>query len=277
LKEITFLTFDWPTRGGLLKPCENTMSLKQWTISNGGKMSDLFGIPPDLLDPNPDNIRLDTPELREHVRTIANSIIGQGFLRSRPLTIRLIGERALVVDGNCRLAAIRLAIAEGAEIKDVPCVSEPRGTDDADRVCNMLLANSGLAHTPLEYTTAVKRLLSYGWTDADVAKKLGKSRAWVANLLDLAEAPPEVRAAVADGSVSSTLAVKLVREHGAGAAAVVAEAKAKTGRAHVTERHVRAPRPVAQSMESAARDLIAVWDANGDYAAAIEALRAALG
>ena len=132
------------------------MRLKQLIQQEHGTLSDLFGVPIHLLDANPDNVRIDTPELREHIRTLANSIIAQGFLRSRPLTVRQSGDRLIVVDGNCRLLAVRLAMEEGAEIKNLPCVSEAPGTNDADRTCNMLLANSGMAHTPLVPSVVVR-------------------------------------------------------------------------------------------------------------------------
>ena len=153
------------------------MKLKDLVKSSGGSGSDLWNVPLELLDPNPHNIRLDGPALREHIASLAESIQTHGFLRSRPLTVRqAAGDRLVVVDGNCRLLAVRLAMANGAEIKTLPCLSEAPNTSEADRTLNMLLANSGLQHTPMEYAASIKRLLSWGWTDTDIAKKAGCSR-----------------------------------------------------------------------------------------------------
>jgi ParB/RepB/Spo0J family partition protein len=215
------------------------MRLKQLIQQEHGTLSDLFGVPIHLLDANPDNVRIDGPELREHIRTLANSIVAQGFLRSRPLTVRQSGDRLIVVDGNCRLLAVRLAMEEGAEIKNIPCVSEPAGTNDADRTCQMLLANSGLAHTPLEYAAAIKRLLSYGWSDTEVARKLGRSRQWVVNALETAALPADVQAQMVDGVVSATTARKMVKRDGVAAGAKIAAAAAERGGKRVTERHLK--------------------------------------
>jgi ParB/RepB/Spo0J family partition protein len=238
------------------------MRLKQLIQQEHGTLSDLFGVPIHLLDANPDNVRIDTPELREHIRTLANSIIAQGFLRSRPLTVRQSGDRLIVVDGNCRLLAVRLAMEEGAEIKNLPCVSEAPGTNDADRTCNMLLANSGMAHTPLEYAAAIKRLMSYGWSDTDVARKLGRSRQWVVNALETAALPADVQAQMVDGVVSATTARKMVKRDGAGAAAKIAAAAAERGGKRVTERHLKPVIEVAPTPYPAS-DTIAVTGGNG--------------
>ena len=237
------------------------MRLKQLIQQERGTLSDLFGVPIHLLDANPDNVRIDTPELREHIRTLANSIIAQGFLRSRPLTVRQSGDRLIVVDGNCRLLAVRLAMEEGAEIKNLPCVSEAPGTNDADRTCNMLLANSGMAHTPLEYAAAIKRLMSYGWTDTEVARKLGRSRQWVVNALETAALPADVQAQMVDGVVSATTARKMVKRDGAGAAAKIAAAAVERGGKRVTERHLK-PAPAVEMLYPPG-DTIAVIGGNG--------------
>ena len=222
------------------------MKLKDLVKSSGGSGSDLWNVPLELLDANPHNIRLDGPALREHIASLAESIQTHGFLRSRPLTVRqAAGDRLVVVDGNCRLLAVRLAMANGAEIKTLPCLSEAPNTSEADRTLNMLLANSGLQHTPMEYAASIKRLLSWGWTDTDIAKKLGKSRQWVSNVLETAALPADVQAQLVDSVVSATQARKLVRQHGDKAAAVIAGAAAASGRKHVTARHLAVAAPVA--------------------------------
>ncbi len=221
------------------------MKLKDLVKSSGGTGSDLWNIPVDMLHANTTNIRLDGPALREHIAGLADSIEAHGFLRSRPLTVRQAGDLLVVVDGNCRLLAVKLAMSRGAEIKTLPCLSEAPNTNDADRTLNMLLANSGLAHTPLEYAAAIKRLLSWGWSDTDIAKKLGKSRQWVSNVLETAALPADVQAQLVDSVVSATQARKLVRQHGDKAAAVIAGAAAASGRKHVTARHLAVAAPVA--------------------------------
>lgn len=274
------------------------MKVKDIVRAAGGTTTDMPQVPIALLAPNPDNMRLDTNELRTHIRSIADSILATGYLRSRPLTVRFVGETAIIVDGNCRFAAVQIAIAEGAEILTLPCVLEPQATGDAERLANMLVANSGLPHSPMEMTGAIKRLLSYGWTDTQIAKRLGKSRQYVVNLLDLAGAPADIHAAITNGTVSATQAIKLIRSEGADAGAViakVAEQARASGKVRVTAKSFEAAKPQAQpkpaktpdpswaaptGLLGAAREVLRIWDAgslDSDFDQAIECLRAIVG
>lgn len=263
------------------------MRLKDFVKQSGGTAGNLFNLPVDLLDPNPGNIRLDRQELRDHIRALADDIKAHGYDRTRPLTIRLVDDRAQVQDGNCRLMAVRVAIAEGAQIVNLPCLPETEGLTEADALVRMATRNTSLPHSPIEYAEIIKRFRSWGWTDSDIARRLQKSRQWLANIMDLAGAPAEVRDAVAAGAVSATQAVKLIRSEGANAGAVIARARAETG-GRVTAKHVApaavvVPKVVEAGAEpepspdlaAAVRAFLAAWDDpdSGRVTAAIEALR----
>jgi ParB family transcriptional regulator, chromosome partitioning protein len=256
--------------------------------------ADIFNIPVELIGVDPDfNVRFDTEALHDHIEALRDSIIGSGFLRSRPLTIRMSDDQTgvIVVDGHCRLAATKLAIAAGAEVKTLPCVAEGRGVRDADRDMMLLTANNGLPLSQLEQAEVVKRLLSYGWSEAEIGKRMGRSRQHVMNLLALSEVPESVRACVVTGQVSGTAAVALVRREGAaGAVKVLEQAVSRNGGGAVKPRDIgvsrtAVPDPVvvplrpAASLADAARAV--VEHAKGvalpaDLRAAIDALWAAV-
>jgi hypothetical protein len=278
----------------------STMRLKDFVKEAGGTTGNLFNLPVDRFDPNPGNIRLDRQELRDHIRALADDIKTNGSDRTRP---RMVGDRAQVQDGNCRLMAVRVAISEGAQIVNLPCIPETDGMSEADSLVRMATRNTSLAHTALEYAVIVKKFQSWGWTDTEIAKRLQKSRQWLANTMDLAGAPIDVREAVAAGTVSPTQAVKLVRSEGANAGAVIAKAKAETGGNHITAKHVQAvapktpkppviaavalpapapappppitPPPVCDGLATAVRAFLAAWDEpdSGQVTATISALR----
>ena len=267
------------------------MKVKDIVRAAGGTTTDMPQVPIALLASNPDNMRLDTDNLRAHIRSIADSILSTGYLRSRPLTVRFVGETAIIVDGNCRFAAVQIAIAEGAEILTLPCVLEAPGTTQADRLANMLLANAGLPHSPIEKTAAVKLLLSYGWSEGQVAQRLGVSRQTIANLLDLAGAGSEVHAMIAGGTISATQAIKLIRSEGENAGEVIARVaeKAKAeGKTRVTAKAFKPVRPEPEENKSArpvpevgllgaAREVLRLWDAgtlDADFDQAMDCLRA---
>ena len=138
------------------------MRLKDFVKQSGGTTGNLFNLPVALLDPNPANIRLDRRELRDHIRALADDIKANGYDRTRPLTIRRVNDRAEVQDGNCRLMAVRVAISEGAQIVNLPCIPETEGLSEADSLVRMATRNTSLQHSALEYAAIVQRFRSWG-------------------------------------------------------------------------------------------------------------------
>ena len=263
--------------------------LKDLISAQGGSTTNLFNVPIDLLDANPGNIRFDGEPLRKHVRAIADDILAYGYDRNSILTIREIDGRAQVQDGNCLLMAVRLAVSEGAEIKTLPCTPETKTVSEADRIVRMATRNQGLPHTAEEYAAIINKLQSYGWDDAEIAKRLQRSRQWLANIMDLASSPADVKAAVAEGTVSAIEAVKLVRKEGANAGAVIAEAAKTSKSGRVTARHLKPvatpintpqtpAQPVISDLAVAVTDFLILWDSDGvkDFRPAVHAMRLAL-
>ena len=189
---------------------------------------------------------------------------------------------------------MRLAIEEGAEILTLPCVLEAPNTTAAERLANQFVANSGLGHSPIEYVEGIKLLLSYGWTDQKVADRFGKSRQWVSNILELAGAPSDVQAAITNGTVSATQAIKLIRSEGADAGAVIAKVAAEQRAAgkekvRITAKNFTPAKPAAPKLTppkpvvgllGAAREVLRIWESgslDSDFTEAMECLRAIVG
>lgn len=215
-------------------------------LKDFGKTSDLFNIPIDDITIDPDfNLRLDRPELHEHIEWLRGQISEFGFLRSKPLIVRLTAapdRRIVLVDGHCRLAAVRLCNAAGLGIETLPCLPEGKGISAVDRTILMFQANTLLNFSPLEQALGVKRLLSFGLSETEVGRRIGRSRQHVANLLELAAAPNDVRVMVVEGVVSATEAVKLIRRDGAEAAGatlkLARDAATAAGRTKITARYI---------------------------------------
>lgn len=105
----------------------------------------------------------------------------------------------------------------------------------------MLTRNSGKPLSALEQGEVVKRLLAFGWTEAQVARKTGYSQTHIANLLTLSSAPAEVTEMVRKGEVSARLATEVVHKTGDQAAQVLGDALAKArqaGKEKVTAKHL---------------------------------------
>ncbi len=183
-------------------------------LASIAKRVDMYQIDPDIIKEEDGwNIRQENDDLTAHIRQLADSIKELGVLE--PLTIYQKKDGDIVLtNGHCRLAAVRLAQSEGAEIKTVPVRNEAKTSNDADRVLSMLTRNSGKPLTSLEQACVIKRLFGFGWSQTEIAKKTGYSVPHIGNLIELSSAPAEVQQLVSEGKVSATLATQIVRKEG---------------------------------------------------------------
>lgn len=156
------------------------------------------------------NTRDDSPELLEHIDTLALSIAEIGV--RKPIEVKLVNGRLIVRDGHCRTRATMRAIeVYKAEIKTVPVISVDRYANDADLILNQVISNSGKPLTALEEAKVYKKLLDMGWNQGDIAKKVGKSNGRISQVLGYLEMPASVQAHVASGAVSASLAQQVVK------------------------------------------------------------------
>jgi ParB-like chromosome segregation protein Spo0J len=154
-----------------------------------------------------------------------------------PLEVEVEDGHIYVVDGHHRRAASLKNIAEGYDIKSLD-VRHFRG-NDADRVAHLITSASGLPLTPLQLGVQYRKLMGFGWPEAQIAARAGKSSQHVKDMVQLAEANSDVHQAVNAGLISGTAALKMVKQHGSKAGAVIQEgleqAKAE-GKEKVTPR-----------------------------------------
>lgn len=192
------------------------------------------------------NVRIKDEALTEHIRSLADKMKAEGFKASKPLEVVVLEEggqsRLVVTDGHCRLAAVKIAIAEGAEIQQIPCVALPsKGTSLQDLVAGLVTSNSGKPLTTFETALVCKRLFSYGWSEAQIAQRLTFGEAYVNMLLELVSAPLSIVTMVQNGEVAATFAVEMMRKHRDQAVEVLkqglATAKA-AGRSRVTNAYL---------------------------------------
>lgn len=190
------------------------------------------------------NARDDTPELLEHIDSLALSIKTKGFDPNQPITVYDDGANWVVSDGHCRLRAVLLAIKTGCDIKRIPVLTEPKGTDEAARIAAMLTRNSGKHLTQLEQGRVYKLLKGFGWTDKEIGDTSGKSVAYVKSIWDLMESHPDTKAQVIAGDVSASVVAATVRDHGPAKAKKVLDKAVHlahaNGHAKATARTVRA-------------------------------------
>lgn len=159
------------------------------------------------------NVRMERPELEEHLAWLKASIREQGV--QEPLVVRTEGEQVVVVNGHNRLRAVRELMREGVEFpRGIPCIAEGASTTPILRTLRILTGNGGLPLTALEKGVVFKRLIAMGVPMATIATQAGYSIRQVQNLILLEDSPEEVKDAVRGGTVSATEAIKAVRKHG---------------------------------------------------------------
>lgn len=173
---------------------------------------DFFMVDPRKLSVDPTyNVRdLTTADAREGLDELKAMVRADGV--QVPLVVRLIGDDLTIVQGHRRHTVVMELIAEGEDIKAIPAIAEAKGVNDADRTFDLLRSNSGQPLAPLEIAEVVKRLINYGWTEAQIAQRRGwRSTQTVTNYLSMLEMPEKVKEHVKNGHVSATLAREITK------------------------------------------------------------------
>lgn len=148
----------------------------------------------DLIAPNPEQPR--THFEPEQLRELAESIKEHGIIQ--PLIVTRDDEGGYrLIAGERRLQAARLAGLEA-----VPVVV--REAADAELLELALVENIQRADlNPVEEAMAYRRLVEeYGLTQEEVARRVGKSRATVANALRLLQLEAEIRRSLVAGEIT---------------------------------------------------------------------------
>ena len=141
----------------------------------------------ERLQPNPYQPRAGYSE--ESVEELAESIRNQGILQ--PLLVRPAGEDYEIIIGERRWRA-----AKKAELQTVPCIVQEVSNQEALELA--LIENLQRDDlTCIEIAVAYERLMDeFGFTQEELAHRVGKKRSTVANTLRLLKLPEEIRASI---------------------------------------------------------------------------------
>src|SRR2546423_7887524 len=138
----------------------------------------------ELLDPNPDQPRVEIGDLTE----LINSVRERGVLEPLLVTSSSIKGRWMIIAGERRWRA-----AKAAGLREVPCIEldvDEQGVAEIALIENMQRKDL----TPWEEADGLAALCQrYGYTHEEVAKKVGKSRSTVTEALSLASIPEDLR------------------------------------------------------------------------------------
>lgn len=156
----------------------------------------------DHIRPNPYQPRKDFDE--KALDELAASILQLGIIQ--PITVRALGGgRFEIISGERRLRAARRA-----GLKRVPAYVREADTEE---MLEMALVENVQREelNPIEVAVGYQRLIEEcSLTQEQVAQKIGKNRATVANFLRLLKLPPRLQAALRDGTLTAGHARALV-------------------------------------------------------------------
>ncbi|MFJ9447880.1 ParB/RepB/Spo0J family partition protein [Kitasatospora sp. NPDC101235] len=160
-----------------------------------------------LLAHNPFNPRDELTELEETAESLRQKgqiqrvavVRRAAFLASHPGLEEKLGEAEyVVIDGNRRLAAAHLA--ELAELRID--VNDDLAASAADLLESALIANVHRVDVPpLDQAKAIQELVTVHGSQGQVAKRLGKTPAWVSQRLALLELTPDLQEKVESGEL----------------------------------------------------------------------------
>lgn len=180
----------------------------------GSSLRDLASGRSDILRVNPyiltikdgwNSRNMNAQENIDHVEWLAKSIAVEGV--REPLEVYSENGKFIVSDGHSRLLATFKAIEDyGAEIETIPIMSCPRGQNETDRLMSQIIKNSGKQLSALEKGLVFARLLAFGWDEEKIAQRAVVSISHVRQLIELQEAPEEIKQMIAEGKVSASTA-----------------------------------------------------------------------
>lgn len=175
------------------------------TELNKTQRKDLFYLDPRMLSVEEGfNVRIDYGDLEE----LKKSIIENG-LKVPIRGYKVYGKNEyIVVDGHRRFMAVMMAIDEGSEIARVPFISEEKKTAE-ERNFEMIISNDGKPLSPLELGEVYKRLQNFGYSPSEISRKIGKSVLHVIDMINVAGSSKEVKDAIKEGAISTTLVSKV--------------------------------------------------------------------
>lgn len=149
-----------------------------------------------------DQIKVNPAQPRKYfdhsaMEDLADSIKEYGILQPLVITPRGEDGKHMLIAGERRLRA-----AEMLGLKAVPAIV--RKVDEHEKLALAIVENIQRADlNPVEEALAYQKLMDeFNLTQAEVAKRVGKSRSGIANVLRVLELPEEVREAVAGGKIS---------------------------------------------------------------------------
>jgi len=132
----------------------------------------------------------------EKINELADSIQEHGLIQ--PIVLRKSGKGYEIVAGERRWRACRKA-----GLKEIPCIIKEL-TDEENMLIAIIENMQREDLNPIEEAEGLNQMIvTYGLTQAEVSKSVGKSRPYITNALRLLKLPSEIREMLSEGKLTT--------------------------------------------------------------------------
>lgn len=117
-----------------------------------------------------------------------------------------------LTDGHRRYRASMKVMQKTGEVIMVPMIMHSQTDNEETRLIDMIICNEGKSLNPVEQAEVVQRLIEMEIGDAEIKKRTGFSSTYLSNLRMLSKSPEKIKDYIKENIISSTLAMKVMRE-----------------------------------------------------------------
>lgn len=165
-------------------------------------------------------IALDKIQIREgfnvrqdygDVESLALSILENG--QTLPGRVDILADGSfLLTDGHRRFKALSMLVEMGHDEPMFKAILNTSRTTEEQRILQMFTTQDSQHLSPHEVAELIKRLINLGYSQIDVAKKIGKTPGYVSQMLSYANESPLIKEHVKNGNISVSTAIKLQKD-----------------------------------------------------------------
>lgn len=168
---------------------------------------------------------------------LVQSIVANGV--RMPISVYKEEDMYVLIDGERRVRACLKAVASKflkAE-PELTAYLEPKFAEK-DSLYITLVSNDGKPLLPVEEAYAYERLRKQGDSLEEIARRVGKTAGHISSRLKLLAGTDELKAAVADGKIGTTLATKILKKKPEEQKRLIKEATASTAGKKTVEKRL---------------------------------------
>lgn len=153
------------------------------------------------------NVRQDYGD----IEGLADSILGCG--QTLPGRVDILADgRFLLVDGHRRYKACLLLAEMGNEEPFFRAIVNNSKTTEEQRILQMFTTQDNKSLAPHEIAELIARLYNLGYNQITVAKKIGKTPAYISQMLSYANESPAIKDEVVNGHINVSTVLQLQKE-----------------------------------------------------------------